>query len=194
MNKQALIAKCIETMAESQRPPTEVARILLRDTWSSLDDAVKLDLAVTGLGHIVAYQYSARRNLPQPNGKHKAEIIRATKKMSQRVGKGISDHASDVLRSISLYVGGKMRSLYDFTSKDVETFAGEAGSNARAWEARVNWCAKAKAALTQSNAKTLGELPIRLRSDIAKAAEGTWTHTVKLATKKGSPKREHRAA
>lgn len=176
MKQSDLVDKCLENMALSKKGPADSARELLTAKWSTLDRETKFELAVCGLAHNVADK-SARLRLiaPKPTGSLTKQANRVTRRMTAAVGKAVSDHATAVLRSISLYARGGMRTLFDFTADDLNVWGQKAGAKSQAWINRAHWCDEAKAALETSKVKTLGELPIKARNEIAASAERTWT-------------------
>jgi hypothetical protein len=183
-----LVSLTLEAMRASSLGPSQAARETIEAHWHSIDAALQQELAIIGLGSRVAASYANRRLMPQPTAEEKALVTRATESMARAVGKAVVDHTTRMLRSISLYTRGRMRTLFDFTLADLESWSRKSRSRSAAWEARAEWCRIAIHALAHSQAKTIGRLPQPLRSALATSARQTWVHPIRL------PKGKRRAA
>lgn len=172
MNRASLVAKCLTALRTTRDLPNVIARNQLTRFWNAIDEATQLELATTGLAHIISDLY-AKERFYRPR-KRKAVDSKLIRKMAREVGKAIDDHASSVLKSISICVGGEMRLLYNFTSSDLLYWSKKANSNTRSWSNRAKWCEVAIAALDSTGVSTLGDLPIKWRRKIASDAERAW--------------------
>jgi hypothetical protein len=180
MKQSELVDACLSAMRESSAGPADTARDVLAKKWLVLDATIKMELAVCGLAHLVGDKYARLRlHQPKPNGNIQAQKNRATRRMTRAVGKAVRDHATMVLRSISLHIRGGMRPLFDFTIDDLHVWGQKAQARSESWTARMQWCAEAKEMLTRAKVKTLGELPAKLRNEIAVSAERTWSKNMK---------------
>src|SRR5580698_8701631 len=178
MNRQDLLTACENIVVDQKLAPHEAAKLVLNDAWLSLDDALKKDLAIDGLGGRLNSKLARNRKQYDPapplRPTNMGRINRATANMTKRVGRAIKDHAEQVLKSISLHINGRARSLFEFDASAIDAWATTAASRSTSWAARATWCVEAREALRASKVKTLGELPVKARNEIASSAERVW--------------------
>ena len=95
MNSEQLVDRCVKILRTKKMRPQEVIEQVLTDAWDHLDDAVKRDLARSGLVQRVGARHSMGRQYATAapvTPTHADKLATLTVKMGEKVGKAANSN------------------------------------------------------------------------------------------------------